>query len=132
MGASLSRFGRLIKKPLQTQGSVDKLLESKPITAPKHASSLDAIERLRSETAEEFKKRDSKDDSFLNMMKDIKIESTDINIEKETFKKNQESKRKLPQARHPPGNIPTQVREGKISTQNLTELFQKQMNSPDR
>lgn len=48
MGASLSRFGRLIKKPLETPGSVDKILESKPITAPKHASSVDAIERIRS------------------------------------------------------------------------------------
>jgi hypothetical protein len=47
MGASLSRFGRLIKKPLQSERNVDKILESKPISAPKHASSIDAIERIR-------------------------------------------------------------------------------------
>lgn len=35
-----------MKKPLETQGKIDKILESKPISAPKHPSSIETIEKI--------------------------------------------------------------------------------------
>ena len=39
MGARISRATRFIKKPLETQRRVDKILENKPKVAPSHPSS---------------------------------------------------------------------------------------------
>ena len=47
MGAKVSRVTRLMKKPLETQYRVDKILENKPKPAPRYPSSEDALNEER-------------------------------------------------------------------------------------
>ena len=39
MGAGISRAARFLRKPLETQRRVEKILEKKPKPAPKHPTS---------------------------------------------------------------------------------------------
>ena len=47
MGARISRATRFIKKPLETQRRVDKILENKPKVAPSHPSSQAVLADVR-------------------------------------------------------------------------------------
>lgn len=55
MGAKVSRVTRLMKKPLETQRSVEKILERKPRPAPLHPSSQAVLaEERKREWCEEI------------------------------------------------------------------------------
>ena len=47
MGAALPRFARAVRKPLETQRSLDKVLEGKPAVAPRHPSTQASVEELK-------------------------------------------------------------------------------------
>ena len=47
MGAKVTRLTRLVKRPLESRWKVDRMLEKKPIPAPRHPSSQNAMDEER-------------------------------------------------------------------------------------
>lgn len=131
MGARISRATRFIKKPLETQRRVDKILEKKPKVAPSHPSSQAVLADARKQNEELFKERDRKDDNFLGRLKDFKIDTLEAPAQV-PITKSDETKRSLPMSRESRGSAEIgQVPKGKITNFQLSELFAKRLEDPD-
>ncbi|EDO36045.1 predicted protein [Nematostella vectensis] len=118
-----SRISRMLRKPLETGRRLDKVLESKPVVAPKHPSTRDTLERLKSETEHKFKERDSKDDQFLHKLKVLRVESSDLKMP-------QSPDARKPQDRSKPSKSTSGGILGKLTSREMSELFAKNMASP--
>ncbi|PFX31211.1 NADH dehydrogenase [ubiquinone] 1 alpha subcomplex assembly factor 4-like [Stylophora pistillata] len=129
MGAGISRATRLIRKPLETHRRVEKILEKKPKPAPKHPSSESAIADARNHNKELFKQRDRKDDILLGRLKDFKIMDAQ---EGKPITGEQETNRKLPVSRESMSRQVGVVPKGKITSVQLSELFAKRLEDPDK
>lgn len=46
MGAGRSKLVRTVKKPIETWGKAEKILERKPVVAPRHPSTEDTLSKM--------------------------------------------------------------------------------------
>ncbi|XP_068696352.1 NADH dehydrogenase [ubiquinone] 1 alpha subcomplex assembly factor 4-like [Montipora foliosa] len=132
MGARVTRLTRLVKRPLESRWKVDRMLEKKPIPAPRHPSSQNAMDEERKRNKSLFQQQNQKDDNFLGKLKDFKIDSLEPqgSVPATT---SSNSARKLPDSREP--RLPRLIGEapkGKITPLGLSELFAKRLSDPDK
>ncbi|XP_028412314.1 NADH dehydrogenase [ubiquinone] 1 alpha subcomplex assembly factor 4-like isoform X1 [Dendronephthya gigantea] len=117
MGAARSALRRSLRGPVQMQRQIDKVLDGQPSLAPKHETTKDLLDSAKQENQARFDLHNKRSEEYLQLLKQIRVDSVKV-PDKNNPQPEEES-------------LSPTTATTRLSTEELTLLFQQRMKTPD-
>ncbi|KAK2714921.1 NADH dehydrogenase [ubiquinone] 1 alpha subcomplex assembly factor 4-like [Artemia franciscana] len=134
MGIVATKAKNTVTKTLSTEYRIAKAVsQDKPTIAPKHPSSVEALEKLKAESEDAFKEDTKKDAKVSEMAKNILISTEEMKTSPSSHKQDHDTRPRDTKRYDEPEfgyTIPEKVSPGKLSIKQLLVLLSERSSDP--